>query len=39
MNNDEDEDLVFSIFFIAFSLLIAFFVVVGVGMIVWGLFA
>ena len=36
MNDDDDEEnLVFSFFFIAFALLITAFVVIGMGLIIW----
>ena len=35
--NDEDEDLLFSFFFVAFTILIVVFAVVGIGMTVWSL--
>jgi hypothetical protein len=35
--NDEDEDLLFSFFFVAFTILVVVFAVVGIGMIVWSL--
>jgi len=35
MNDDDEENLVFSFFFIAFAILISAFVVVGMGLIIW----
>ena len=35
--NDEDEDLLFSFFFIAFTILIVVFFVIGVGLTIWSL--
>jgi hypothetical protein len=35
--NDDDEDLLFSFFFIAFTILIVVFSVVGIGMTIWSL--
>jgi hypothetical protein len=34
---DEDEDLLFSFFFVAFTILIVVFSIVGIGMTIWGL--
>ena len=34
---DDEEDLIFSFFFVAFAILIVAFVVVGVGITIWGL--
>ena len=34
---DDEEDLIFSFFFIAFAILILAFVVVGVGRTIWGM--
>jgi hypothetical protein len=35
--NDDDEDLLFSFFFVAFTILIMVFSVVGIGMTIWSL--
>jgi hypothetical protein len=35
MNDDDEEDLVFTFFFIAFAILILAFVIVGMGLIIW----
>jgi hypothetical protein len=33
--NDEDEDLMVTLFFVAFAIFIGFFVFMGMGLIIW----
>jgi len=35
--NEEDEDLMVTLFFIAFAIFIGFLVFVGIGITIWGL--